>query len=103
MLSKCANPDCSAQFQYLSQGKLFQLSPTPEVDAITGGIWEHFYERFWLCEKCCKEMKVIWDGTRAVVVPLPSPSADPSDDQRATNKDLEVLPGLSLEKSDEGG
>lgn len=101
MLSKCANPACSARFQYLSQGKLFQLSPTPEVDAITGGLWEHFSERFWLCEKCCLEMKIVWDGTKAVVVPLPPPSTDLSDNQCATSRDPELIPGLSIEKSDD--
>ena len=87
MLSKCANPACSAQFRYLHQGKIFQLSPTPEVDAMTGGIFEQFYERFWLCEKCCTEMRVAWDGTKAVVLPLPvnsaNPQLNPNDDAKS--------------------
>jgi hypothetical protein len=70
MLSKCANPACPAQFRNLHQGKLFRLCPSPEVDAITGGMLGYFYERFWLCEKCCKQMKVVWDGTKAALAPL---------------------------------
>jgi len=92
MLSKCANPACSAQFRYLHQGKIFQLSPTPEVDAITGGMFEQFYERFWLCEKCCKEMRVGWDGTKAAVVPLAVKSADAQPDFGDETKCASVIP-----------
>ena len=76
MLSKCANPECSEQFRYLHQGRLFCLAPTPEVAATSQGSLELLYERFWLCDRCCKEMKVTWDGLRAKVVRLPTkPSA----------------------------
>jgi hypothetical protein len=71
MLSKCANPECSEQFRYLHQGKLFCLHPTPRIAASTYGSLELLYERFWLCDRCCKEMQVIWDGVKAKVVPLP--------------------------------
>jgi hypothetical protein len=36
MLSKCANPGCSETFRYLCQGKIFCLSPTPEVETSSG-------------------------------------------------------------------
>jgi hypothetical protein len=71
MLSKCANPECSEQFRYLHQGRLFCLTPTPEVQATSYGSLEFLYERFWLCERCLKEMKVVWDGFRAKVELLP--------------------------------
>jgi len=70
MLSKCANPECSAQFRYLHQGKMFCLIPTPRVAASSYGSLDFLYERFWLCDRCSKEMKVTWDGMRAKVVRL---------------------------------
>jgi len=74
MLSKCANPGCSEKFLYLHQGKLFQLTPTPEVQA-SGDELPLLYERFWLCEKCCKEMTLTWGGTGPKVVPIPATPA----------------------------
>jgi len=76
MLSKCANPDCSEQFHYLHQGKLFCLTPTPEVQAITEDACPALYERFWLCESCAKEMTLVWGGTQAKLVPLPAETLD---------------------------
>jgi len=79
MVSKCANPACSEKFLYLHQGKIFQLTPTPEVEAVGGGFPPSLYERFWLCDKCCKEMTLVWGGTEAKLVPLPAePVAPPS-------------------------
>ena len=70
MLSKCANPECSEIFRYLHQGKLFGLSPTPELEIVAETI-PSLRERFWLCDKCSKEMTLIWGGTEAELVPLP--------------------------------
>jgi len=79
MVSKCANPACSERFLYLHQGKIFQLTPTPEVEAVGGGFLSSIYERFWLCEKCCTEMTLVWGGTEAKLVPLRAkPVAPPS-------------------------
>ena len=71
MLSKCANPECFEQFRYLHQGKIFQLSPTPEVQAVMCDSSGPLYERFWLCDRCSKRMTVKWDGIQARIVPLP--------------------------------
>ena len=70
MLSKCANPECSEQFRYLHQGKLFHLNPTPELQALGDDFCDALYERFWLCEQCCKRMRVVWDGTQARIASL---------------------------------
>ncbi len=72
MVSKCANPECSERFLFLHQGKLFQLMPTPEVAATQQDFFPVFHERFWLCDKCCKTMTVVWGGTHAKVMPLPA-------------------------------
>lgn len=88
MLSKCANPVCSATFRYLHQGRIFQLVPGPAVEwaAVENGLLP--VERFWLCDVCSREMKVIWDGARAKVVRLP---------------EKEILNGKTLPPSPENG
>lgn len=72
MLSKCANPNCSEILRYLHQGKIFCLSPTPEVQSATGILSSALEERFWLCERCAKEMTLVWGGTQVKLVRLPS-------------------------------
>jgi hypothetical protein len=74
VVSKCANPDCSEEFRYLHQGKLFLLNPTPDVQAATAGGHASMYERFWLCERCCKKLTLVWGGAQAKVVPLAAKS-----------------------------
>lgn len=66
MISKCANPACSARFRYLHQGKLFRfereaqnrdevlLGFDPAVLKPSGSA-----DFFWLCEKCSAEMTLI--------------------------------------------
>ncbi len=71
MLSKCANPECSRQFLYLHQGKLFQLAPTPEVDS-SEATFDVLHERFWLCDLCSKSMSLVWDRNQARIVKLPA-------------------------------
>ena len=75
MLTKCANPACSEQFRYLHQGKLFHLNPVPQLEAASGYSLPQLYERFWLCDRCSKEMTVVWGGTEAKIVPFPLKSS----------------------------
>ena len=72
MLSKCANSDCSEQFRYLNQGKIFYLAPTPEVQIAMGMPTSSLQERFWLCARCASEMTLIWNGGRVKPVRLPT-------------------------------
>ncbi len=63
MISKCANPACSARFLYLHKGKLFRferearedteplLGFDPTVHKHSRGV-----EFFWLCESCSVTM-----------------------------------------------
>lgn len=69
MLSKCANPECSEVLHYLHQGKIFHLSPTPEVQAVDES--PALYERFWLCDRCSKVMTLVWGGAEVQLKPLP--------------------------------
>jgi len=71
MLSKCANPECSETFRYLHQGKIFRLSPTPEIQIATGMHRLELQERFWLCTGCAKKITLVWNGTQVRLVPVP--------------------------------
>lgn len=53
MLSKCANPDCSAPFLYLHEGKLFRFHTGPKspVRQTSEKAVRHV-EFFWLCGEC---------------------------------------------------
>jgi hypothetical protein len=69
MLSKCANPACSATFRYLHEGRLFHVAvgaATPEQGTTR--------ERFWLCGECSRKMTVIANALGIQVVSLPQPS-----------------------------
>lgn len=70
MLSKCANPECSEQFRFLHQGKLFLIIPTPDVRAFADDSLPFLYERFWLCDSCSKKMTLVWGGTKVKILPL---------------------------------
>ena len=70
MLSKCANPACTKQFMHLHEGQVFRLTPTPEVEAAIPGFAPSLYERFWLCDQCCRRMTLVWGGTEAKLVPI---------------------------------
>lgn len=76
MLSKCANPDCGASFQYLGQGKLYEIRHEPELagpQLLPPKKAAGRSERFWLCTNCATIMTLAVDATRKVVLlPLPS-------------------------------
>ncbi len=75
MLKKCANPLCPNAFRVLSQGKLFQM----EVDDFVAcanrkNRSPRRVERYWLCDRCCSSLTLIFEKGRGMVtVPLPSP------------------------------
>ena len=82
MLSKCANPDCTASFQYLRQGKLFQIDseagdarhPAPQL--LDGKRPSRRIEYFWLCGRCASEMTLAFErGKGVITVPLQRPAA----------------------------
>jgi len=66
MISKCANPQCSAPFRYLRDGKLFR------VDHDADKPW-HRMEHFWLCGRCAATMTLVAErGEGVTAVPLSS-------------------------------
>ena len=75
MLSKCANPDCSASFRYFHTGKLFRAEISTGFDRRrTLGEDENSekvlrrLEFFWLCEACAARMTVIFDKESGIAV-----------------------------------
>jgi hypothetical protein len=75
MLSKCANPGCSAAFLYLHEGKLFRLDTSVEILAQTP-VREmtkpsRHIEFFWLCDPCAAELTLGYNKATGIrVVPL---------------------------------
>jgi len=72
MLSKCANPDCSAPFHYLRNGKLFHIDRSavgPQL--VSGKRAARRIEYFWLCAECAGSMTLAVRGNSVVTVPLP--------------------------------
>lgn len=51
MVSTCANPECSAPFRHLRQGRLFLVDPRDRRYSQAG--WgSSQLQFFWLCEQC---------------------------------------------------
>jgi hypothetical protein len=76
MLSKCANPGCTAVFLYLHEGKLFRVDINVEILARTPGHEmtkaSRRIEFFWLCGVCAAELTLGYKKeTGITVVPLP--------------------------------
>ena len=77
MVSKCANPGCSAPFLYMRQGRLFRietfsqqgrnLGPSFGTDPTLGSLSRRL-EFFWLCDDCAPLMTVSFEPGRGVVV-----------------------------------
>lgn len=82
MVSKCANPACSASFRYLRSGKLFEFevsdhssngrAATPMAAARKSS---RHVEYFWLCGQCASEMTLVKARDGGVVfVPVLKPA-----------------------------
>ena len=79
MLSKCANPECSALFLYFRRGRLFRLDTDGREDrrrrlGDETGVSKPLrrIEFYWLCEGCAETMTISFDKVSGVSV-LPQP------------------------------
>jgi len=75
MLSKCVNPNCSAPFHYLRDGKLFRwdgIGITHHLEALShNNKPNRKVEFFWLCESCASRLTVVFqEGVGVTVRPL---------------------------------
>lgn len=74
MLSKCANPKCSAQLVYLREGKIFMLEAPPQppgpvaVEKEAAPKLVNRVEHFWLCGACAPQMTMAYDREHGVQV-----------------------------------
>ncbi len=79
MLSKCTNPACSTPFQYLREGKLFQIAVDPHAQSqihLVGKMPSHKVEHFWLCGVCATQMTLAYQrGKGVITLPLHPGSA----------------------------
>lgn len=89
MLTKCANPRCSAEFYSLRHGRLFVFdAQPPRTQTVAAHVLSRQPERleyFWLCEGCCKSMQITLDAEHRIAVM-------PSEDVQAEFR--EVLPPI---------
>jgi hypothetical protein len=64
MLSKCANPRCSATFRYLHEGKLYVIPPTKALakhkPRHSSGASQLEYA--WLCSSCSIDLTIQSDN-----------------------------------------
>jgi hypothetical protein len=75
MLSKCANPKCTASFRYLHHGKLFRMEVPAALTHLNDPSEHtrkppHRTEFFWLCEKCAMQMTLIYNKDLGVTTRL---------------------------------
>lgn len=75
MVSKCANPDCSASFRYFHNGRLFRLETSVGQDRrrAMGRDGElnkplRRLEFYWLCDECARRMTLSYDKEMGVTV-----------------------------------
>lgn len=71
MLSKCANPGCTASFRYLHRGRLFQFESRNRPQAESERMPVQGVEFFWLCENCATKYWLVSDADHGVrVIPF---------------------------------
>jgi hypothetical protein len=75
VLSKCANPACTARFRYLREGRIFNV-PTPGESA--DNPFSTRVLHYWLCDRCKQTLKVVLVDGEIRVCPahreLPAPA-----------------------------
>lgn len=76
MVSKCANPNCSATFHH-PQGRLFRFPKQPVEDGRPANT--HSVQHFWLCDACFTTYSLEYHEGEGVALrrhfePAPEPS-----------------------------
>jgi hypothetical protein len=78
VLSKCANPACSARFHYLHEGRIFNLE-TGIASPESNGAPIRKIEHFWLCERCVQTLEVVLENGVVTTRPLRLEPAAPQE------------------------
>ncbi len=75
MVSKCANPECSAPFLYFHRGKLFRIETEGRQDRRRNmgnenksGRSLRRIEFYWLCDDCAGKMTLAFDKANGISV-----------------------------------
>ena len=77
MVSKCANPACSAPFLYLHDGRIFaNRAATAAGTAVI--------ERYWLCGTCAQSMTLVLHNGDVTLQPLPGARTSAPREARST-------------------
>ena len=74
MVSKCANPDCTAPFRYLHVGKLYRMETSLGFERRRSMSQDESQPRqlrrtefYWLCENCAPKMTLAFDPLTGVI------------------------------------
>jgi len=72
VISKCANPECSAPFHYLREGRLFRMDIVPDNSAVLASSAKaiRHVEHYWLCGPCSQSLTLVLEKGRVVAVPV---------------------------------
>jgi|SRR6185437_1979441 hypothetical protein len=73
---KCANPTCTANFEWLAGGRLFRFNGSSRPIEPSGGKAElsansaqsQLVKHFWLCEKCSSLYTLTYDPEQGVSI-----------------------------------
>ncbi len=99
MLSKCANPACTAKLHYLHEGKIFRVDMEAEQNrnqhgqhkpvesrkpaaaahapgVVVGHDAAYKPEFFWLCAACAEAMTLALEDHIVVILPLPAKASE---------------------------
>jgi hypothetical protein len=74
MVSKCANPDCTAPFRYFHQGKLFRFETEAGLErrramgTDSDGKQMRRLEFYWLCQQCAPKLTLVSEKEMGVSV-----------------------------------
>lgn len=101
MVSKCANPSCSAIFRYLHDGIIFHAACRPARPDKPSFSGSSINERFWLCGKCSANMTIVPKGSGIQVVPRED-SSERRERLQVCNDSIEPAPNLSSRKAGSG-
>jgi hypothetical protein len=74
MVSKCANPGCSASFRYFHSGRLFRVDipanrkthPSDDENSMKKPMRR--LEFFWLCDNCSSKMTLTFDSAEGISI-----------------------------------
>lgn len=88
MLSKCANPACSARLHYLRDGRIFKIETT-RISSGRKGSPARRIEHFWLCEQCAQTFTVVMEHGAVTTRPLHlQPAKGVSPERPVRNRDV---------------